>query len=429
LFPDRAKSALLLAWAAAALWLCLPLGLAAQSPAAAAPSEGGGLQASVGAQSEFNSNINENNAAPLAGWEQEIFADLGLRRTHATHALAFDYRPYLQLYDADPALNSLNQIGEVRASADLGPRWALTAAGSGGYLEELPANTITGLQPILSSTTYTVVPRAREETGNAQLGVSYLISPRLTLQATAAASALRFPGAATTGVLNRLAGTETTVSLQLAATSRTSVGVRYSYQNFSVGAGSHLAADGLRLTWAHAFTSLTRVQAYGGAEYSQAHDTWVLQVGGAALTARMYRVRTYPAFGALAAHAGDAWRWTAQADHRIGNGGGALPFPVSLWDARATLSPQLADRWRLSLGVHASRMAALSAGILASNLSMLAGGFQVTRPIGPHLTAGFDANYLAQSASGALVLAPGVGRFVGGVRLLWQWPASAEGEN
>src|SRR6185437_8833020 len=230
--------------------------------------------------------------------------------------------------------------------------------------------------------------------------------------------------------LSAVRGSEGEAAATWAWSRRTQIGVRALAQNFGVGNASHLAAESLMLTVSRSLSPLTQVQLYGGPEYSQVHDTFTLNLPGGgvpiALTDRVYRVRTYPRFGAEVSHQDAGHPWSAQLQRQINNGGGALPFPVALTQAQFQCGPRLRPGWRLQFGANVAQMSALAAGNLASRVRMAAVSVTLTRRLSRELSLGLDYSYLAQRASGLIPLTPAVNRSLGGVRLDWVWPGSLE---
>ena len=404
----------------ALLWLA-PV-LSAALLAQQAPPAGGALQATVSAQTGYDNNINDNNQAPLAAWEQDLDAHLSLHRVGPSRTWRFDYHPYLQLFTSAPRLDSLNQVGA--ASADLHPsaRWTVNLRASGGYLQELPANSLNGLQPILAPQVNTVAPRLQEETGQGEVALAYALTPRTTVAVNGGYRALRFPGAnASTSFLNGVRGSQSGASLAFQATPQTQLGLRAGYQNFDVGPASHLAATSVVLSWAYALSPATHWQLEAGPEYTQVHDTLTLGVGVGTLVARLYRVRTYPRLDGTLSHQGDGVRWQLQASRQVSDGGGALPFPVALLDGRLQGGPAHSGRWRLRAGLHLSQLTALASGALGGRVRMAAIGIQAERQLDRHLVLGLNYSYLLQRSQGAFPLLPAVNRDRAAVRLNWSW--------
>ncbi|HWG38832.1 MAG TPA: hypothetical protein VN690_14060 [Terriglobales bacterium] len=405
------------------------IGLQAQGAAAAPAPTPGWFQASMSAQSVYDTNVRQDNAAPQAGWEENLNAVLQAQHQTSSSSISLTYDPYLQWFASLPGLNSFNQIAAVRALYQLSPRWILGGHASGGYLQELPLHVVAGLQPLLAAPA-AVAPRTREATGEAAVNLSFAATTRLTLSGSGEFQAQRFPGAGASSGLSAVRGSEGEAAATWAWSRRTQIGVRALAQNFGVGNASHLAAESLMLTVSRSLSPLTQVQLYGGPEYSQVHDTFTLNLPGGgvpiALTDRVYRVRTYPRFGAEVSHQDAGHPWSAQLQRQINNGGGALPFPVALTQAQFQCGPRLRPGWRLQFGANVAQMSALAAGNLASRVRMAAVSVTLTRRLSRELSLGLDYSYLAQRASGLIPLTPAVNRSLGGVRLDWVWPGSLE---
>jgi|GEM_PF-4942389 len=409
--------------------LAAPALLRAQAAPPPAPIAPGWFQAAMSSQTVYDTNVRQNNADPQAGWEENLGAVLQARHQSASGSVIFSYDPYLQWFASLPGLNSFNQIASLRTTFQLSPRWQLGGRASGGYLQELPLHTVTGLQPLLAAPA-AVAPRTREATGDAALDLAFAASSRLSLSASGEFQDERFPGAPAGSGLSAVRGSNGQVAAQWAWSPRTKVGLQALAQNFGVGGESHLAAESLMLTFSRALSPLTQLQLYGGPEYSQVHDTFTLNLPAAgipiALTDRVYRVRTYPRFGATLARQDAQHPFTLQFQRQINNGGGALPFPVALTQAQFQCGPRLRPGWRLQFGVNVAQMSALAAGDLDSRVRMAAASVELTRRLGRDLSLGLDYSYLAQRARGLIPLTPAVNRGLGGVRLDWTWPGTLQ---
>lgn len=400
----------------------------AQAPAAAAGGESG-LQAVASAQGGVSSNRRANNQSPLSGAEYELSSLLSYTRRSPAGSLQLRYEPYFEWYPAEAGLNSVSQVGAMTASWNPGPRWTLSGQASGGYMRIIPANTLSGLQPILSPQTETATPTTREETGQGQLQLQYQLSPRSAVFASGAYSGRGFPAGDIQG-LTGLRQAEGGAGYTRLLSPRTRLGVEYDVVNASLGTDSHLAAHSLIVRWNHAFTPLTSLELYGGPEYSQVHDTYNLPLAGlGTLTAHMYRVRAYPRLGATLAHAGRL-QWSAQADSRVSAGGGVMPFPAEMLDERVQIAPGLSPPWALRLGVQTSQLRALAGGSLAGRLWMAAAGADLSRNLNRHLTLEVQYEYTVQRTSGLIPMAPPITRSFVSAGLSWSWrphPLTATG--
>ncbi|MGH9488628.1 MAG: hypothetical protein ACRD04_13695 [Terriglobales bacterium] len=396
------------------------------APATAAPTASW-LQASISAASLYDSNIRQNNALPVAGWTEELGGEIAAQQQHATAGWSLNYQPWMQWFTVLPGLDSLNQSAQLQAWLQPAPGWRLQGQMDGGYWEQLPAAQVAAPAPPGAAPAGPLLPSTREASGAANLQLSYALSPVSSLAAYGSYNVRRFPGAGAASALSGARNSQTGLLFLRALSPTTQWGVRLEEQNGGIGAYAHVAAESVTLSWAHAFTPLTRLTAYAGPEYSQVHATYTLSLPVAGLpltiTDRMYRVRTEPRFGGSLAHDSQSCPWNVRVDRQVSNGGGALPFPVALTSGSLALQPQLKRQWRLRLGVRAAQYSALTSGLLASRVRMAAMSAGLSRPLGRQLNLEFEWGYEIQRSSGTLPLSAAVNRGIGGVRLSWQWPS------
>src|SRR6185437_10485605 len=164
----------------------------------------GWFQAAMSSQTVYDTNVRQNNADPQAGWEENLGEVLQARHQSASGSVIFSYDPYLQWFASLPGLNSFNQIASLRTTFQLSPRWQLGGRASGGYLQELPLHTVTGLQPLLAAT------------GDAALDLAFAASSRLSLSASGEFQDERFPGAPAGSGLSAVRGSNGQVAAQWA---------------------------------------------------------------------------------------------------------------------------------------------------------------------------------------------------------------------
>ncbi len=381
-------------------------------------------QAGFSEQTAYNSDVLESQPFPIADWEQDVAAIIRLQGESPTGYWKFQYRPYAEFFRRYSALDSFNQLGDLKAGTWLTPRLQLNSRSSFGYLDALPNNTLSGLQPLARTQTYAVFPRTREEAVRTQLGLLYMLSPRASVEIFGGYRLRRFPQDSN---LTGERGTQAGLNYRYQWSLRTRLGMTYLYQNMSLGSSSHLAADSVFLSWRHAFTPDDSLRLFAGPQYSHVHDTLKFQLPfqllGAPVTLveRFNRARTYPAYGGRLAHRGHSWRWSVSALSEISNGGGVLPFPVSMAETRLRLGPRLSRHWRLRFGLHYSWMNALAGGALSSRVQMAAAGVELRRQLNRQLSLGLNYNYLIQHSHGLFPMTPAINRNFIGLRLAYRW--------
>ncbi|MGH9477031.1 MAG: hypothetical protein ACRD1C_11970 [Terriglobales bacterium] len=419
--PDLLVSGLLLLTAAAA-----------QQAAAGASSPPPSLQFGASAATAYDSNIRQNDQQIVAGWEQDLDGWLQFDRQSSLGGWSLRYQPSLQVFAAQPGWNSLNQTADFQASQQLAEHWTLSGAAHGGDWEQMPEAQLLGQQA--GPEPNALLPRTRETTGSGQMQLTYTLTPRTSLAVYGGYSERRFPGAGSfantlSGVHGYLAGAR----YQLVATQRTQWGLQWEAQNYGIGTSSHLAAQSIVGSWTRAWTPLTTTTVSAGPEYSEVHAsyTMVLSAGGLpiSLTDRVQRVRVDPRVTAKVANANRALPWTLAFSRQVSNGGGALPFPVSLLDVSASVAPRLPGRWRLRLGLHCAQFSALTDSQLAGRVRMAAARGTFEHPLGSQMSLQLDYALLLQRSQGALPLTAAVTRNWAGVRLAWQWPPRGLGDN
>jgi len=423
------NSSPLLALLLAALGPAAGAGQAPGAPAAL-PAAPGALQASISAQSGYDSNLRQSNQQPTGGAEEDVAATLQWQRQSPTGGVQLRYQPVLQFFSSLPQLSSLNQTAALQAAWQPASRWSLSGHLNGGYLRQLPEAAVSGLQPELGVLPQPLLPRTREATAEGQLSLAYALSPRNSLAAYGGYSASRFPGAGNAlGSLNGVRGDQSGLIYTFTATPRTQWGLRLDQQNDSIGHASHLAAESLAVSYSRALSPLLRLELDAGPEYSQVHGTYVLNLASSGLpivlTDRFYHVRTYPRLGGSVSRQDRNWPWRVSVESQISSADG-LPFPAAVLDGEAALQPHINHDWQLRLGVHASQFRALTGSSVTGQVRMGAVTLELERRLGNQLSVAVDGSYLAQRSQGVLPMPPAVNRGVGGVRLEWTWPPRAE---
>ncbi|TAN21965.1 MAG: hypothetical protein EPN33_09935 [Acidobacteria bacterium] len=413
----------------AAVFTALSCAAAAQAPPAA-PSP---WSIAATAQSSYDSNLLQDNQQTIAGWEQELNGLLQWQQLSPTHRLQLQYRPAMQIVTAYPGLNSFNQTAVANLRMKPSPRWTLGGSADGSYLERMPTTGVGSVTGLAGVAPLPLLPRTRAVSGDAQLQLGYAMSARSSLQAFGEFTERRFPGAGVWAqTLRGVKGENSGLRYSFTATPRTTWGLELDQQNFGIGHDAHLAAASLLLHFQHDFTPVTSVQFSGGPEYSQVHETdqLHLNIGGLPLTLtdRFYRVRTYPRLTASITHQGRGWPWRLTLGQQISNGGGALPFPTSLFTASGSIARQISPQWRAQFGLNASQFNALDGGAdLVGHVRLAAIDAALARRLGRQLSLEFDYEYFLQRSSGLMPLAPALNRSLGGIRLRWQWPPLPEG--
>lgn len=387
----------------------------------------------VGAQSTYDSNLLQNNQQTIAGWEQELNGLLQWQQLSPTSRLQLQYRPAMQIVAAYPGLNSFNQTAVATVAIQPGPRWNLEGSADGSYWERMPTTGVGSVAGLAGVAPLPLLPRTRAVSGDAQLQLGYSLSPRSSLLAFGEYTERRFPGAGIWAqTLRGVKGENSGLRYNFTASARTTWGLELDQQNFGIGHDAHLAAASLLLRFQHDFTPVTSVQFSGGPEYSQVHETdqLHLNVGGLPLTLtdRFYRVRTYPRLNASIIHQSRGWPWRLTFGQQISNGGGALPFPTSLFTVSGSVARRISSQWRAQFGLNASQFNALDGGAdLVGHVRLAAIDAALARRLGRQLSLEFDYEYFLQRSTGLMPLAPAVNRSLGGIRLRWQWPPLPEG--
>lgn len=409
---------------------------AAQQPGAPAPAAPpqGLLQAGVSATSAYDNNIRQNNAAKLGGMEEDLDGRLQLAQQTPTSDWSLVLQPAYEFFPSLTALNSLNATAALQADLRPTPRWTLSGTASGGYWEQLQPQDYAGPGALTGPEPNALFPRTREATGAGQLQLGYLLTQRLTVEVYGGYSARRFPDAgALANSLSGVRGNQSGAAFLYSVTPRTQWGLQLDEQNFSIGANAHLAAESALLTWTHDWTPLTTTTFSAGPQYSHEHAVYALTLNAGGLplmlTDTVDRVRTYPRLAGQLQHQNRDYPWALSFNYQVNNGGGALPFPVQMLDASASLAPRMPRRWRLELGVHGDRYAALSNASLGGKVQMVVATASVGHPLGSQLSLQFEGSLLLQRSQGAFPLTPAVTRSLIGVRLSWQWPPRGIGED
>lgn len=399
--------------------LYLVLLLLLTAAAAQAPASGSGAQAVVTLQGGADSNLRNNNLERLSGMQYELSSLLNYAQQGPRGGWNVQYQPFVQWFSQAPELDSLNQLASLQGHWSVEPRWTVSGQASGGYVQILPGEVLSGLQPLLGQTTLIATPRSREVTGAAELGLAYHLSPRMQAFASGSFNDIRFPGSSTSG-LTGVRQDQGQAGLSWTISPRTQFGVETDYTNASLGSSSHLAAASLMVNWQRRMTPATTLQVYAGPEYSQVHDTLVMPLPGlGTLTARLYRVRTYPRLGGSLAHTGANLSWSLSAGSQVSNGGGAMPFPAEAIDVAGQIAPRLPPGWQLRLGARGAHLQALAGGGLSGVLWMGAGSADLTRDLTRHLSLEFEFDYTAQRGAGLLPMAPPVNRSLVTAGIRW----------